>query len=79
MKFFIVDGLSALHDTYAKLLINLFFLIALITRLSKKMFKIYTTVYTLDCIYLRTPARPGFKTEHKSLVILNSFKTYINI
>lgn len=30
-KFFIVIGLSALHDTYARLLINLLLLIALIT------------------------------------------------
>jgi hypothetical protein len=29
--FFIVIGLSALHDTYTRLLINRFFLIALIT------------------------------------------------
>lgn len=34
-KFFMVIGLSALQDTYARLLINLFFLIALITLGSK--------------------------------------------
>lgn len=35
-RFFIVNGLSALHDTYTRLLINRFFLIALITLGSKK-------------------------------------------
>jgi len=39
IRFFIVTGLSALQETYARLLINLFFFIALMT-LESKIIKI---------------------------------------